>query len=407
MEERRRSSSSPATTCDFCSASNAVLYCRADKARLCLTCDRHVHSANALSLKHVRSRICDNCRSSPASVACATDGLVLCHECDFDSHGTCGSSAVDHLRSTLECFSGTPSPLELASAWGFDLGEKVHGDWDPIVAVDAIWPCKAGADLTVPGEPVQLLPRWRAGTEGQAIVGQLIELLRLDGERPPESPRDPEPRNDEVPFTSLLANGFAWESHPSNRPAQIWDFKLGRLRDCEETKGYGVNDAGFAIKSYNELIKEACFVGAESLDVVYDVNGPSVPEVIGSSDVQPMPSQNLGPAHLNTKWKNSNNSVSQCPTSGSNVQAFPELRPNDFTKDAPRNETIKAVTKIDSELLAQNRGNAMLRYKEKRKTRRYEKHVRYESRKARADTRMRVKGRFVKANNVADVGSSG
>ncbi|KAK1259594.1 Zinc finger protein CONSTANS-LIKE 14 [Acorus gramineus] len=266
MEDQRRSSSSPATACDFCSNSNAVLYCRADSARLCLPCDRHVHSANTLSLKHVRSRICDNCRSSPASVACATDGLVLCHECDFDSHGTCGSSAVDHRRSTLEGFSGTPSPLEIASAWGFDLSEKVHGD---------------------------------------------LQFL-----------------------------------------SQIWDFKLGRLRDCEETKGYGVNDAGFAIKSYNELIKEACFVGVESLDVVYDVNGPSVPEEVGSSDVS-------------------------------------------------------AVTKIDSELLAQNRGNAMLRYKEKRKTRRYEKHVRYESRKARADTRMRVKGRFVKANNVADVGSSG
>ncbi|KAF7846357.1 hypothetical protein BT93_L4504 [Corymbia citriodora subsp. variegata] len=40
----------------------------------------------------------------------------------------------------------------------------------------------------------------------------------------------------------------------------------------------------------------------------------------------------------------------------------------------------------------------MLRYKEKKKNRRYDKHIRYESRKARADTRKRVKGRFVKAS---------
>lgn len=33
---------------------------------------------------------------------------------------------------------------------------------------------------------------------------------------------------------------------------------------------------------------------------------------------------------------------------------------------------------------------------------RYDKHIRYESRKARADTRKRVKGRFVKASEVAD-----
>lgn len=80
-----------------------------------------------------------------------------------------------------------------------------------------------------------------------------------------------------------------------------------------------------------------------------------------------------------------------------------------------------STTKADLELLAQNRGNAMQRYKEKRKTRRYifhflfcsfpfqlwtltitwnryDKYIRYESRKARADTRKRVKGRFVKAS---------
>lgn len=93
-----------------------------------------------------------------------------------------------------------------------------------------------------------------------------------------------------------------------------------------------------------------------------------------------------------------------------------------------------AITKADMELLAQNRGNAMQRYKEKKKTRRYafiwlfsslssfatifsnktifehlnyfmdryDKHIRYESRKARADTRKRVKGRFVKASEAPD-----
>ncbi len=33
---------------------------------------------------------------------------------------------------------------------------------------------------------------------------------------------------------------------------------------------------------------------------------------------------------------------------------------------------------------------------------RYDKHIRYESRKARADTRKRVKGRFVKAGEAPD-----
>lgn len=44
----------------------------------------------------------------------------------------------------------------------------------------------------------------------------------------------------------------------------------------------------------------------------------------------------------------------------------------------------------------------MIRYKEKKKARMYEKKIRYASRKARADVRKRVKGRFVKAGEAYD-----
>ena len=84
--------------CDFCNEQLAVLYCRADSAKLCLFCDQHVHSANLLSRKHTRSQICDNCNSQPASVRCSTDNLVLCQECDLDAHASCSVSAA-HDRS--------------------------------------------------------------------------------------------------------------------------------------------------------------------------------------------------------------------------------------------------------------------------------------------------------------------
>nr|AFK33511.1 unknown [Lotus japonicus] len=68
------------------------------------------------------------------------------------------------------------------------------------------------------------------------------------------------------------------------------------------------------------------------------------------------------------------------------------------------NENMSTINaKVSLEELAKNRGNAMLRYKEKKKTRRYDKHIRYESRKAMADTRKRVRGRFVKAGDTNDV----
>jgi hypothetical protein len=46
-----------------CGSWVAVLYCRADSAKLCLLCDQHIHSANLLSRKHQRLQICDNCGS--------------------------------------------------------------------------------------------------------------------------------------------------------------------------------------------------------------------------------------------------------------------------------------------------------------------------------------------------------
>ncbi|CAA2961843.1 zinc finger CONSTANS-LIKE 14-like, partial [Olea europaea subsp. europaea] len=112
-----------AVACDYCGDNQAILYCRADSAKLCLSCDQHVHSANALSKKHLRSQICDNCRSEPVSVRCITDNLVLCQECDWDAHGSCNASA-SHDRVPVEGFSGSPSALELASAWGLEIEEK-------------------------------------------------------------------------------------------------------------------------------------------------------------------------------------------------------------------------------------------------------------------------------------------
>lgn len=115
---------------------------------------------------------------------------------------------------------------------------------------------------------------------------------------------------------------------------------------------------------------------------------------------------------------------------------------HDSIVEKGENSTVAATTKADMELIAQNRDNAMQRYREKKKIRRfdsliliffdtqqyyilfykihtqkpysthsshlqtniyrYDKHIRYESRKARADTRKRVKGRFVKTGEDQD-----
>ena len=56
-------------------------------------------------------------------------------------------------------------------------------------------------------------------------------------------------------------------------------------------------------------------------------------------------------------------------------------------------------------VLGMDREARVLRYREKRKNRRFEKTIRYASRKAYAETRPRIKGRFAKRSDVGPAAS--
>ncbi|CAM6025453.1 unnamed protein product [Sphagnum balticum] len=134
--------------CDFCGEGRATVYCRADSARLCLSCDRHVHGANALSRRHLRTLLCEGCNLRPSAVRCPEENNVaLCQSCDWDSHGrmrrrrnsssnnsnnnssssaavvvaTSAASSQHHTRHPFDYFSGCPSAAELSILWGCDL----------------------------------------------------------------------------------------------------------------------------------------------------------------------------------------------------------------------------------------------------------------------------------------------
>ncbi|XP_015694313.1 zinc finger protein CONSTANS-LIKE 9-like isoform X3 [Oryza brachyantha] len=104
--------------CDFCGEQRSMVYCRSDAASLCLSCDRNVHSANALSRRHTRTLLCDRCASQPAMVRCLVENASLCQNCDWNGHSA-GSSAAGHKRQTINCYSGCPSSSELSKIWSF------------------------------------------------------------------------------------------------------------------------------------------------------------------------------------------------------------------------------------------------------------------------------------------------
>lgn len=98
-----------------------MVHCRSDAACLCLSCDRNVHSANALSRRHTRTLLCERCHLQPATVRCIEERLSLCHNCDWTGHGTSTSAPSSHKRQTINCYSGCPSAAELSSIWSFVL----------------------------------------------------------------------------------------------------------------------------------------------------------------------------------------------------------------------------------------------------------------------------------------------
>lgn len=104
--------------CDFCGDQRSIVYCRSDAASLCFSCDRNVHSANALSQRHQRTLLCDRCNSQPAIVRCAEEKISLCQSCDWNGHGG-STSASGHNRQPINCYSGCPSADELSRIWSF------------------------------------------------------------------------------------------------------------------------------------------------------------------------------------------------------------------------------------------------------------------------------------------------
>lgn len=114
-----------------------MLHCRANTAKLCITCDQHVHSANTLSKKHQRFPLCDTCGSEYASVKYITHNLFICQDCsNSDLIKNAGFSSDD--QTSVECFSGCPSSSELSVVLGLNL------------AFDMMMMMRYGYDLRVP-----------------------------------------------------------------------------------------------------------------------------------------------------------------------------------------------------------------------------------------------------------------
>ncbi|CAA2974145.1 B-box zinc finger protein 19-like isoform X1 [Olea europaea var. sylvestris] len=129
------------TLCDVCESAAAILFCAADEAALCSSCDDKVHMCNKLASRHVRVGLaepsavprCDICENAPAFFYCEKDGSSLCLQCDMMVHvgGKRTHGRYLLLRQRVEFPGDKSSRLDEPGSQQGDLGEAKRESIEP------------------------------------------------------------------------------------------------------------------------------------------------------------------------------------------------------------------------------------------------------------------------------------
>ncbi|CAN6921917.1 unnamed protein product [Brassica oleracea var. botrytis] len=353
--------------CDFCGEQRSMVYCRSDDACLCLSCDRSIHSANALSKRHSRTLVCERCNAQPATVRCVEERVSLCQNCDWSGHNNNNNSnslSSHHKRQSISCYSGCPSSSELASLWSF---------------------C---SDLA-----------------GQSVCEQEMGMMNIDDDGQTNQNCNEDKKDVIVGSSSRLETSYA--AHANSSFAKD-------IGVCEDDfyDNLGMDEVDLALENYEELFGTAFnssghLFGQCGIDSLFQKH-QAAPEVgnsvqpaesndsFMSSKTEPIICYTSKPAHSNISFsgvtgESCAGDFQECGASSS-VQLLGDPPWYPQTSQQDNNACSHSVT----------RNNAVMRYKEKKKARKFDKTVRYASRKARADVRRRVKGRFIKAGEAYD-----
>ncbi|XP_057954645.1 zinc finger protein CONSTANS-LIKE 9-like [Malania oleifera] len=402
--------------CDFCGSQRSMVYCRSDAACLCLSCDRHVHSANALSRRHSRTLLCERCNSQPAFVRCVEERTSLCQNCDWMGHGV-STSSTTHKRQTIDCYSGCPSAAEFSSVWSFVLDI-------PTVDDSA---CERGFGLMSISKNSDQncldTPEINGRQDLSAAIG-VNDSKKVD--------------------KSSVWMGSTSMPQPTSSPDSV-DQPSGSANltvpklCCLGTKGPGLceddglyedfnmDEVDLNFENYEELFGVALNHSKQLLE-----NG-GIDSLFGTKDMSGADSNCQGPVVAEGPSVGLVNAVQPACSNAASGDSMMSSKTEPVlcftTRQAHSSLSFSGLTGessagdyqdcgassmllmgeppwcppcTESSLPSANRSSAVMRYKEKKKTRKFEKRVRYASRKARADVRKRVKGRFVKAGDAYD-----
>uniref|UniRef100_A0A2P2MHJ5 Zinc finger protein n=1 Tax=Rhizophora mucronata TaxID=61149 RepID=A0A2P2MHJ5_RHIMU len=334
-----------AKRCDSCKTAAAALFCRVDSAFLCLNCDSKIHGVNSLLARHERVWMCQVCEQAPAAVTCRADAAALCVTCDADIHSA-NPLSRRHERVPVEPFYDSAESIVKSSPFGFLAPSSGNGQPQGV--------SEAGGVLS------WLLPNPN---------DHLNSKIGL--ERPPDVKSGDVFFTDMDPFlefdyqNSMDSRSFHHQQNNSSGADSVVPAQARVVGTIDPVINNGSNcfDMDFCQSKLSSLsyptqsISQS--VSSSSLDVGVVPDGSAI------SDMSYPFGRNM--------------------SSGSDPSA-PE------SAGTAKNQAAQSCG-IDREA-------RVLRYRERRKNRKFEKTIRYASRKAYAETRPRIKGRFAKRAEV-------
>ncbi|KAL9239805.1 hypothetical protein vseg_014090 [Gypsophila vaccaria] len=357
----------PGKVCDSCKSSGATLFCRADSAFLCPSCDTLIHSANKLASRHPRVWVCDVCEQSPACVTCKADAAHLCSSCDLDIHSA-NPLSRRHDRVPLAPFFSSSSSNHASSN---DASSNApHADAD---ASSNAPHADAPHDATHAHAPSHDAPH--APSHAASAAATSAAISKLFGDDYYSDSEDPE--------------------------AASWLLTTTKTADEDP-------------KSIDYLFGDSPFL---------DLSDPPKPDptvdcLVPDPKPHPHPHPHPDPSpHSMYSLSSFNHNFDNPPRPPPPfpLSSFPTTQPSlshsvsssslDFGVVPDANAmadvgSTPAMEKQHLKMIGFDREARVLRYREKRKNRKFEKTIRYASRKAYAETRPRIKGRFAKRTHV-------
>ncbi|KAL8113899.1 hypothetical protein AgCh_020981 [Apium graveolens] len=365
MFKEEKNGSTWARICDTCRSAPCTIYCRADLAYLCTACDARIHAATGLASQHERVWICEACERAPAAFICKADAASLCTSCDADIHSA-NPLASRHHRVPVAPIPGCVYGPQTAKGSIIGLGNQLDNGFltpetDEIATDD--------------------------DDESEAASWLLIH-----------------PAKDN---TNQITNGLLFGGEAVDEYLDFVDFNSCQENQFTTQQQYDVPQKSYG-EQYNDQQKYYVPQKSYAGDSVVPVQSEQVKIHQFQPPQQPLPKQNQN-FQLDMEYETSNTGYCYPPSlshsvsvSSMDVGVVPDSTMIDISATHPRppKGTIDLFSspqvQVATPLTPMDREARVLRYREKRKTRKFEKTIRYASRKAYAETRPRIKGRFAK-----------